>query len=135
MHFFPRTRDLLVSQKSTQRHFFSTLHPLSPVIFATAVMVAFVLLRNSRFNFHCYTQRDATPTQKCSVQLSRSLHKHFVATKKRLLSRKTRVRRDKHVFVATKVCLYFCERQNYVCCDRTFVATKMILAAAPANDS
>ena len=41
---------------------FSTLHPLSPVIFATATVVAFVLLRNSRFNFHCYTQRDATPT-------------------------------------------------------------------------
>ena len=53
--FFPRTRDLLVSQKTTQRHFLSTLHPLSPVIFATA----FVLLRNSRFNFHCYTQHNA----------------------------------------------------------------------------
>ena len=43
---------------------FSTLHPLSPVIFATATVVAFVLLRNSRFNFPCYTQRQATPTQK-----------------------------------------------------------------------
>ena len=39
-------------------------YPLSPVIFATATAVAFVLLRNSRFNFHCYTQREATPTQK-----------------------------------------------------------------------
>ena len=27
-------------------------------------MVAFVLLRNSRFNFHCYTQRETTPTEK-----------------------------------------------------------------------
>ena len=62
--FFPRTRDLLVSQKTTQRHFFSTLHPLSPVIFATATVVAFVLLRNSRLKFHCYTQREVTPTQK-----------------------------------------------------------------------
>ena len=44
--------------------FFFTLHPLSPVIFATATMVAFVLLRNYRFNFHSYTQREATPTQK-----------------------------------------------------------------------
>ena len=26
--------------------------------------MAFVLLRDSRFNFHCYTQREATPTQK-----------------------------------------------------------------------
>ena len=47
----------------TQRHFFSNLHPLSLVIFATATVLAFVLLRNSRFNFHCYTQREATPTQ------------------------------------------------------------------------
>ena len=62
--FFPRTRDLLVSRKTTQRHFFPTLHPLSTVIGATATMVAFVLLRDSRFNFHCYTQREATPTQK-----------------------------------------------------------------------
>ena len=44
--------------------FFPTLHPLSTVIFATATVVAFVLLRNSRFNFHSYTQREATPTQK-----------------------------------------------------------------------
>ena len=27
-------------------------------------MVAFVLLCNSRFNFHCYTQCESTPTQK-----------------------------------------------------------------------
>ena len=45
---------LLVSQKTTQRHFFCSLQPLSPVIFATAAVLAFVL-RNSRFNFHCYT--------------------------------------------------------------------------------
>ena len=45
-------------------HFSSALHPLSPVIFATATALAFVLLRNSRFNSHCYTQREATPTQK-----------------------------------------------------------------------
>ena len=34
--FSPRTRDLLVSQKTKQKHFFPTLHPLSPLIFATA---------------------------------------------------------------------------------------------------
>ena len=62
--FFLRTRDLLVSQKTTQRHFFPTLHPLTTVSFATATGLAFVLLRNSRFNFHCYTQREAAPTQK-----------------------------------------------------------------------
>ena len=41
-----------------------TLHPLSMVIFATASVLAFVLLHDSRFNFHCYTQCEATPTQK-----------------------------------------------------------------------
>ena len=51
-------------KRKMQRHFFSTLHPLSPVIFATATVVAFVLLRNSMFNFHCYTQLEATHTQK-----------------------------------------------------------------------
>ena len=49
---------------TTQRHFFPTLHPLSTVIFATATVLAFVLLHDSRLNFHCYTQREATPTQK-----------------------------------------------------------------------
>ena len=62
--FFLWTHDLLVSQKTMQRHFFSTLHPLSSVIFATATVLAFLLLRNSRLNFHCYTEREATPTQK-----------------------------------------------------------------------
>ena len=60
--FSPWTHDFLVSQKTMQRHFFSILHPLSLVIFATATVVAFVLLHNSKFNFHCYTQREATNT-------------------------------------------------------------------------
>ena len=50
--------------KNNARHLFSTLRPLSTVIFATTTMVTFMLLRNSRFNFHCYTQRKATSTQK-----------------------------------------------------------------------
>ena len=58
--FFLGTRDLLVSQKMTRRHFFPTLHPVSTVIFAPATVLAFVLLRNSRFNVHCYAQREAT---------------------------------------------------------------------------
>ena len=62
--FFLQICDLLVSPKTMQRHFLSTLHPLSMVIFATATVLAFVLLRHSRFNFHCHTQREATPTQK-----------------------------------------------------------------------
>ena len=39
-------------------------HHLSPVIFANATIMPFLLLHNSMFNFHCYTQREATPTQK-----------------------------------------------------------------------
>ena len=62
--FFPRTRDLLVSQKMIQSNLFPTLHPLSTVNFATAIVLAFVLLRDSRFNVNCYTQREATPTRK-----------------------------------------------------------------------
>ena len=50
--------------KNDAKTLFFTLHPLSPVIFATATVVAFVLLRNSRFNFHYYTQCEAMPTQK-----------------------------------------------------------------------
>ena len=50
--------------KNDAKTLFSTLNPLSTVIFATATVLAFVRLRNSRFNFHCYTQREATPTQK-----------------------------------------------------------------------
>ena len=46
-----------VSWKPNQT-LFSTLHHLSLVIFATATLAAFVLLGNSRFNFHCYTQRE-----------------------------------------------------------------------------
>ena len=50
--------------KNDTKKLFSTLHPLSLVIFATATVVAFVLLHNSRFNFHCYTQHEAMPAQK-----------------------------------------------------------------------
>ena len=43
--------------------FSPVLRHLSPVIHANATVVAFVLLRNSRFNFHCYSLREPTPTQ------------------------------------------------------------------------
>ena len=68
-------------KKMTQRHFFPTLHPLSMVIFATATVLAFVLLRDSRFSFHCYIQREATPTQKsawkCTATSRDFLHKRL----------------------------------------------------------
>ena len=72
--FFLQTHNLLVSQKMMQRHFFPTLHPLSTVIFATATVLAFVLLHNSRFNFHCHTQREATPTQKSARKCTATSH-------------------------------------------------------------
>ena len=62
--FFTKLRSSGQPKNSAKTLFFYTLHSLSLVIFATATVAAFVLLRNSRFNFHCYTQREATPTQK-----------------------------------------------------------------------
>ena len=61
--------------------FFSTLHPIPTVIFATATVLAFVLLRDSRFSFQCYAQREATPTQK-------SARKCTATSQSRLLARK-----------------------------------------------
>ena len=63
MHFF---HEIVIFRSAKKRHkdIFSILHPLSLVIFATATVLAFVLLCNSRFNFHCYTQREAMPTHK-----------------------------------------------------------------------
>ena len=91
--FFPRTRDLLISPKTTQRHFLFTLHPLSTVIFATAPVLAFVLLRNSNFNFHCYTQREAyseiCPEVRCDLSqlLSRKITKRIHSNKPASLNR------------------------------------------------
>ena len=45
---------------------------------------------------------------------------------------------DKHVLVATKVSLSrkkFCRDKIMCVCDKSFVATKMILVAAPAGDT
>ena len=51
--------------KNDAKSLFCTLRHPSPVIFATTTLVAFVLFRNSRLNFHCYTHRDwPMPTQK-----------------------------------------------------------------------
>ena len=56
------------SAKKQCRHFVSILHHPSPVFLANTTAIAFVLLCNSRFNFHCYTQHEATPTQKLARQ-------------------------------------------------------------------
>ena len=52
------------SSEILYRHFFPILHQRAPGTLTNATVAAFVLLHNSRFNFHCYTQREATPTQK-----------------------------------------------------------------------
>ena len=108
--FFPRTRDLLVSQKTTQRHFFSTLHPLSMVIFATATVVAFVLLCDSRFNFHCYAQREATPTQK-SARKCAATSRDFL--RERLQSAFTPAE-SPNTYLSISFSLYICVRILYV---------------------
>ena len=65
MHFiFHKLATFWLAEKRRKDTFFPTLHPLSLVIFATTTVVAFVLLCSSWFHFHCYTQHEATPTQK-----------------------------------------------------------------------
>ena len=109
--FFLRTRDLLVIQKTTQRPFFSTLHPLSTVIFATATELAFVLLCNSRFSFRCYTQREATPTQKsarkCAAtsrdflrEITKRIHSSKPASPNRPIGPCSRPRDDRPEYVS-----------------------------------
>ena len=44
------------------------------VIFATATVLAFALLHDSRFNFHCYTQHEPTPTQKSAQKCTATSH-------------------------------------------------------------
>ena len=61
-HIFSTNSGSSGHPKNDAKTLFSILHPL--VIFATATVVAFVLLHNSRFNFHCYTQCEAMLTQK-----------------------------------------------------------------------
>ena len=75
--FSPTNSRSSCQPKNNARTLFSTLQLLPLVIFANAAVVAFLLLRISSFNFHCYTQREATPTQKsarkCRCDLSRLL--------------------------------------------------------------
>ena len=73
------------AQKLHKNTFF---HPPSPFpsnfCNSTATVVAFVLLHNSRFNFHCYTQCEATPTQKsareCAATSCDILHERLQST-------------------------------------------------------
>ena len=112
MHFFHKLAisENLVSQKLMQRHFFFTLHPFSPVIFATSTVMATVLLRYSRFNFHCCTQRKAMPTQKSAwkwcYDLSRLLARKI--TKGIHLCKPASLNHPMHVFFLGYVKVLFC---------------------------
>ena len=59
---------ILASQATMQRHFLSILHHLSPAILANTTVVALLLLPNSRFHCHFYTQHEPTPTQKSAPE-------------------------------------------------------------------
>ena len=74
-NFFPQPRDLRSTKKLCKDTFF---HLLSPVIFATATVVTFVLLCNYRFNFHCYTRCEAMPTEKLAQKWCCDLSWHLV---------------------------------------------------------
>ena len=63
-YFFHELAIFWLVEKRRKDTFPTILRHLSPVIFANATVMAFLLLRSSRLNFHCYTQREPTPTQK-----------------------------------------------------------------------
>ena len=102
--FFLRTRDLLISPQTTQRHFLFTLHPLSTVIFATATVLAFVLLRNSNQLPLLYTAlsnaySEIGPEVRCDLSrlLSRKITKRIHSSKPASLNRLTDPRSLKYV--------------------------------------
>ena len=116
-HFF---HELMIfwSAKNWCKDTFSIFHSLSPVIFATATVVVFVLLRNSSFNFHCYTQREATPTQKSSrkwlCDLSQLLA--WKITKGIHLCKPASLNRPIHTCISCHV--YFCEQSQEISLSR-----------------
>ena len=59
---FPQTRDLLISQKMTTKTLF--FHSPSPFPSNFRNCNSGGICTASQFNFHCYTQHEATPTQK-----------------------------------------------------------------------
>ena len=63
MHFFSKQLWSSGQLGNDAKTLFSILHHLFLVILANTTALAFVLLRNSRYNFHCYAQREPTSTQ------------------------------------------------------------------------
>ena len=77
--FFTRTRGLLVCLETIAKTLFPHRPSLliSPVILANATVAASALHRSSRFNFHCYTQRKPTPTQKSAREVAAATFRDF----------------------------------------------------------
>ena len=75
--FFLRTRDLLVSPKTTQRHFLFTLHPLSTVIFLQLQqywhLYCFAILISTSTVIHSVKQRLLRNRLEVRCDLSRLL--------------------------------------------------------------
>ena len=65
-HFFHALTIFWSVKRRYKDAFFPIHYHLSPVILASTAVLLFLqlLLGISRSNFHCYTQREATPTQK-----------------------------------------------------------------------
>ena len=66
----PKKKEKKKRKEEDAKTLFPTIHPFSPVIFATATVVAFVLLSNSRFSSHGYTQREATPYSEVGPEMT-----------------------------------------------------------------
>ena len=75
MHFFYELT-IFWGAPPQKTHFFSTLHPLSTVIFATATVLAFVLLRNSRFNFHLLRNRPESALRPLATSCAKDYKAH-----------------------------------------------------------
>ena len=151
MHFFHKIVMIWSAKKNDTKTLFS--HPPSP--FPSNVCNcnsgAFVLLCNSRFNVHCYTQHEATPTQKsaqkwcCDLlwllvwKITKGIHLCKPASLNHPIARvcwwdttiiggswhKYHFCHDKNMsFLVTKVCLWwpnFCSDKHIFCCNKSFV--------------
>ena len=69
--------------KNDVKTLFSTLYHLSPIIFAPATVVAFVLLHSFRLNFHCYTQHEPKAYSEISLEVTAATFCNFLCERLR----------------------------------------------------
>ena len=65
-YWMPKKYTCICDLMVTWKQIFHPPSPSPPVILASTTLLAIVPLCNSRFNFHCHTQLEATPTHKTS---------------------------------------------------------------------